>query len=364
MKPLVVILLVVVCVLGCNRDSDKISHKVKTYSSSQGASEQVFGETNNTKTLTHDFGVIVQPIEKEVTCEFEIKNETDNVWNLKQIVNTCSCTIADMTSPKVEAGKTEKILVVYKPVGEGSFDDTRKSLITFEEKETPLFVLYVKSRVREPMTLKPKSLSWAKVGENQAKRDSFEIQNYSGEDWETIEVVEKPEWLKFECKKVPPPQTEPMMKQLWLAEVRVDAAGMKPGGYRGEIRLAGGNGVVSRLPVTLQIASAVSAIPTQLFFGNVRRGEVVTKSIKIIFNPDSIPKNKDEIHFEHGFGRSLQFEWLSSEGETWELQASLKLDNVKIPDEPLVVMTFADPKLPKMSLPIYLMPGEDAKVMP
>jgi hypothetical protein len=58
-----------------------------------------------------------------VTCEFEIKNETQTTWNLKTIVNTCSCTIADMTSPKVEAGKTEKILVVYKPVGEGSFDD-------------------------------------------------------------------------------------------------------------------------------------------------------------------------------------------------------------------------------------------------
>jgi hypothetical protein len=83
--------------MGCERNDKKISPRVRSYSSSEGASEQIFDETENTVTLTHDFGAIVQPIQKESTCEFEIKNETKKTWNLKQIVNTCSCTIADMT---------------------------------------------------------------------------------------------------------------------------------------------------------------------------------------------------------------------------------------------------------------------------
>jgi hypothetical protein len=196
---------------------------------------------------------------------------------------------------------------VYKPVGEGSFDDTRKSLVVFEETEAPKFILYVKSRVREPMTIRPKTLSWTKVGENQVKRDTFEVQNYSEKDWETFEIVEKHEWLNIEYKRIPPPQTEPAMKQFWLANVRVDTTGMNPGEHRGEIKLSGGGNVANQLPVVLQITSAVSVIPTQFFFGNVKRNETATKNVKVAFSPDSIPKEKSEIRFEHNIGKSLQF---------------------------------------------------------
>jgi len=84
-----------------------------------------------------------------------------------------------------------------------------------------------------------------------------------------------------------------------------------------------------------------------------------TKTIKVIFSPDSVPKDKNEIHFEHDFGKSLQFYWLSTDGETWELQASLKLDETKIPDESVAVMTFSDTKLPKITLPVYVMLNEE-----
>jgi hypothetical protein len=35
----------------------------------------------------------------------------------------------------------------------------------------------------------------------------------------------------------------------------------------------------------------------------------------------------------------------------------MKLTDIKIPDEPIVTMTFSNPKLPKIDIPIYVMTG-------
>jgi hypothetical protein len=157
--------------------------------------------------------------------------------------------------------KTEKILVVYKPIGDGSFDDHRKSLVQFEEEIAPKFVLFVKSRVRETIIFKPKSLSWVRVGENQIGKDNFEIQNFSDKKWDKPEITEKPEWLKVEYRNIQPPQTELSMKQLWLAEVNVDTTGMTSGEHRKEIVFKFGENETKLLLVVLQITSVVSAIP-------------------------------------------------------------------------------------------------------
>jgi hypothetical protein len=222
-------------------------------------------------------------------------------------------------------------------------------------------VLFVKSRVREPITFKPKSLSWVRVGENQTRKDHFEIQNFSDRKWDEPKILKKPEWLKVEYRSIQPSQTEPSMKQLWLADVSVDTAGMTSGERRGELVLKFGENETKSLPIVLQITSAVSAIPAQFFFGNVTKNETITKNIKIVFSPDSIPKDKSEIQFEHNLGERLQLHWVAAEGEIWELQALLKLNEEKIPDEPVLVLTFSNPKLPKIQLPIYIMLNTEAK---
>ena len=251
------------------------------------------------------------------------------------------------------------MLLAYKPVGEGAFDDRRKSLIVFAEEKAPKFILFVGSRVREPMTVRPKSLAWTRVGAGQTKKDNFEIQNFSGEEWKAFEIASKPQWLDIELKSVSSPEAEPKMVQLWLANTTADTTKLTPGEHRGEIVLSAtksdGETMTQRCPIVLQITSAVSAVPAQFFFGNVKPNEVATKSIKVFFNPDSIPKDQDEIQFEHNLGDSLKMKWLSAEGESWELEASLKVAGMTIPDDPKIIMTFADPALPKVHLPIYVM---------
>lgn len=345
--------------VGCNEQSNSIPNRLKNYETSEGMPESGFDEASNAVTLSHDFGVLVQPISDTVTHEFEISNNTNFDWTLKQIVNTCSCTVADMTSNKIKPGTTEKVLLVYKPIGNGTFDDYRKSLVVFEEAKAPKIILTVESRVRESMTIRPKSLSWTQVGENQTKKDSFEVQNYSPHPWKTLEVSAKPQWLDVELKSVPPSESEPMMRQWWLADVAVDTTKLTPGEHRGEIILLAtednGQSITQICPLILQITSAVSAVPAQFFFGDVKPNETTMKSIKVMFNPDSIPKDENEIQFKHNFGDSLKFEWLSTEGNTWELQASLNVTDMVLPDEPVAIISFPDPALPKIHLPIYVM---------
>jgi hypothetical protein len=43
------------------------------------------------------------------------------------------------------------------------------------------------------------------------------------------------------------------------------------------------------------------------------------------------------------------------------LQASLKWNDEKIPDEPVVMMVFSDSKLPKIALPVYIILDTEAK---
>lgn len=344
---------------GCDFENNRVPNKLKKYSASGGNSEHILNDAGDTITLTHECGVLLQPITEPVMCEFEIVNNSSESWKLSQIVNTCSCTVADITSPTIVPGQTEKVTVLYKPTGEGSFDDQRKSLVVFEEKEAPRFVLYVSSRVREQMTLRPKSLAWTRVGENQKKMDNFEVQNYSEGDWKTLEVSSKPQWLSVELQSVPPPQSEPAMRQLWLATTTADTVGLTTGEHRGDIVLTAinnhGETITQKCPVVLQITSAVSAIPAQFFFGNVKPNETVTKSIRIVFSPDAIPHNQSEIKFDHNLGDSLTLEWLNTDGDSWELQASLNVGDAVIPDEPMITMTFPNPSLPKLKFPVYVM---------
>jgi hypothetical protein len=189
----------------------------------------------------------------------------------------------------------------------------------------------------------------------------LEIQNFSDQTWDKLEIAEKPEWLTVDYQKIPPPQSDSAMKQRWLADVHVETKGLSPGEHRGEIVFKFGEKETKSLPVVLQITSAVSAIPAQFFFGNIAKNETATKNIKIVFSPDSVPKEKNEVHFEHDFGENLLLNWISVEGETWELQASLTWNDEKIPDDSIVTMTFSNPTLPKIQLPVYVMFNTEAE---
>lgn len=356
-----------VCVaftLGCDQSKTKDSSRVSAFSSSENAAGEIFNETDNTLTLTHDFGVLVHPVENEVTHEFEIKNFSSEAWNVKKILNTCSCSVADITSPTIAPGATEKVMIAYKPIGEGCFDDSRKSLVLFNEESAPKVLILISSQVREPMTVLPQSLAWTRVGENQTKKGSFEVQNFSSKEWTSLEITDQPAWLTAELTKIDLPGDELQMRQLWSVNVIAETEGLRSGRRRGEIKLLAKTPkeeITKVVPVTLQITSAVSAIPGQLFFGTVNLNEPATKTIKVAFAPGAAPKNKDEIQFTHEFGDALQFTWLHTDGEIWELQATILLEKADVPEGAVVEMSFADPKLPKIALPVYVMANPEDK---
>lgn len=155
------------------------------------------------------------------------------------------------------------------------------------------------------------------------------------------------------------------MRQLWLADTVAKTTGLTPGEHRGELVLqavgSSGELITQRCPVALQITSAVSAVPAQFFFGNVKPNETATKSIKIFFSPDVVPKDKNDIRFDHNLGDSLKMDWINTESDSWELQASLKLSDTAIPDEPMVTMIFSNKSLPRIKFPVYVMTSAESE---
>lgn len=318
-------------------------------------------EEKESKILSHDFGVIHYPVEDQ-KCEFEITNSSTSTWHLERIINSCSCAVADISTPKIKPGETAKVLVAYTPRGEGSYDDQRKSLIVFQEKNAPTFTLLVSSQVREDMTVRPVSLSWNQMGKGQTRKDYFEIQNFSKENWDEVEIVSCPEWLSYELKEVQvPPETE-SMKQLYSVSLLVQTDQLDELEYKSSIeieaRTADQEQFHKSIPVSLKLTAAVSLIPEQLFFGGIVPGEESVITVKVNFAPDSIPADTSQITFEHNLGESLKFQWLSTEGDMWELQAILNMPETDLPDNPQVVVNFNDDVLPTLSLPVYAMRTE------
>ena len=340
--------------LGCRKHEEKKNDTITVQ-------DLVRIEEKESKILSHDFGVIHYPVEDQ-QCEFEITNSSKSTWHLERILNTCSCAVADISAPQIKPGETAKVLVTYTPRGEGSYDDQRKSLVVFQEKDAPTFTLLVSSQVREDMTVKPVSLSWNQMGKGQTRKDYLEIQNYSKENWNEVKIVSCPEWLSYELKEVQVPPEKESMKQLYSVALLVQTDQLNKLDYKSSIEIealaANRDPLRKSIPVSLKLTAAAACIPAQLFFGGIAPGEESSITVKVNFAPDSIPADSSQITFEHNLGDSLKFRWLSTEGDVWELQASLSMPEIGLPDDSQVVINFNDEVLPTLTLPVYAVKTE------
>ena len=349
------------CLFGCDRSDGTISARVKHYVSADTETSLV--ESENTITLIHDFGVIVQPITKEVACEFEIKNDSEVTWNLKEIVNTCSCTIADMTSPKVEPGKTEKILVVYNPVGEGSFDDSRKSLVIFEGETAPRYILTVHSRVRDQISVYPKSIDLTNVGKNIERLEQIDIQNFSNQKWIKCEIVNTPNWITTETAIQPRVDHEPSMLQQWQANLHIDTKELNVGDHLHTliIRVLNENAKIDEksINVCVRVIDAMNVIPGQLFFGQVVVKTPAKQTLNLFFSTDATPSSPNEVSFSHQLGEQLTFNWLSTDGNMWVLEATLTLNEKRDCSNDTLRLSCSNAKSSTFDIPLYYFLSDD-----
>lgn len=316
----------------------------------------VSNECAESVVLDHDFGVIKGGNLYE--HEFEIHNDTKIAWSLDRLINSCACTATSVSSQVIQPGTTERIKVGYKSQ-ERSYNDERNVAVVFKESNAPQFVLKIRARVRVPMTISPDKLVFPQLGKGQQRKDSFEIYNFSEADWDSIHIESSTNWLSTNWSAVPVRESDRgIVRQSWCATVTADAGDIPSGQHDGTIviRSIGGKGkeYLNSLKVHALVTSAVTAIPSQLFFGRIKPGETADTTVKIQFSPGSTPKDLSKIAFKHNFGDQLNLRWLKTDGDVWELNAELTLrDGEELSGQKLSV-AFSESGLPSLDLPIYV----------
>lgn len=144
-------------------------------------------------TLTHDFGTINES-DGKVTHKFEFKNTGSQPLIIEQVNASCGCTTPDWTKEPVMPGKNGFVAATYNPANRpGNFAKTIR--VTTNSVES-LIVLTIKGNVvpreKGPEELYPKAIgalrlkqnhiAFAKIFNNETKKQIIEVYNSSNED--------------------------------------------------------------------------------------------------------------------------------------------------------------------------------------
>ena len=309
--------------------------------------------SDNDVVLEHDFGLVMPEEQRE--HRFAIHNSTTRKWTLREVINVCACTATDLSAPGIAAGATEEVTVTYQ-TGSGSRGERRRVVLLFEEPGAPRVFLVIRAKIREPMTLSPPNVQFLDLGKGLARERLFEVQNFGESDWDSVVVEPTVSWLRTTVNEITFEAGEDLPRQIWRISVTADAADLSHGEHDARIAVearAAASRLVREEPVHVRVTSAVNAVPSQFFFGQVRVGQPVKQTIKIRFTHDAVPASATEIVFEHNLGKQLGQEWLDSEGDQWELCARLTPRRDMDLSDAKIIMGFADPEMPTVDLPIY-----------
>ena len=311
------------------------------------------GEGNKTLSLGHDFGIL-KP-EEQVEHRFVIENETDMQWTFRKVIKSCACTVTDLSAPAIEPGKEETATVTY-TAGGVTQNDQRRIVVLFEEAQAPRVVLHVRARVRESMTRVPPKLELLDLGKGKSSQTNLEVQNFSDHDWKSISLQPSADWLAASSTPLDFDRDgEQWPRQIWRITVTADASTMGVGAHHGHIEVTaeGPEKLFHRIPVHASVISTVIAIPEQIFFGKVTTGESTSRSVTLRFSPDAVPESQEQIRLQHSLGDQLQLEWSRTEGQSWELSAAFTPDGSRQVSGQKVTISFSDPELPSLMIPIY-----------
>lgn len=318
-------------------------------------------EPNTVRIMKHDFGFRLSPVTTPLRHDFELLNDSQNAWTVKKIVNTCACSVVGMTKTVIAPGEKGCVSLGYKPIGDGSFDDERKSLVLFNEDTAPKFALYAKAQVRTPLSVHPSHVVFSRVGKGQKRLAPIEVMNFSDEKWSGIEVFDLPAWL---TASVEPQQSTSLgsngegrsILQQWKINLSLKTSNLPHGQHTCRVRIhstGASTTYANRLPVKMLISRAVQAIPSQLFFGGLKVGEPAHQSIRLRFSPKLIPKNAEDIRFEHNLGSQLEYELRRIKDDTWEVMTTLNLSKVPAESMSEASFSFLSVDAPVVKVPIY-----------
>jgi uncharacterized protein DUF1573 len=341
---------IVVATSSCSNDDLSARNAVGSDSSSNTPSSP----QPNELVLEHDFGLL--PLKETLRHRFSIENSSDVAWSVLRIHEGCRCFVLAGFPDRIDPGSQEEFEVSYR-TGSVNHDDDRSVLVQFNEAEAPLLRVRITSRVRDEMAFVPPSVHLPQVGKGDGAEANFEIQNFGGTPWESIDVLSPDEFLTVQSTLVKEGNTPGEPRQVWRAVVTVDASNLDVGQQRTvlQVKAAGKDAIVREYVVNLSVASAVDAIPGQFFFGTVSPEEVATRKVMIRFAPQSVPATHESIVLDHDGGTALTFSWGEMKDNYWELIGTLRAEQSSSYFERKLTVTFPGESLPALHLPVRAM---------
>lgn len=223
--------------------------------------------------LSRDFGSV--PRGPVLTHPFRITNKTGGVLQIGQIRVSCGCVTATPTQTQLAPGESAAILVnmdtrrfsglktvtLYVPLVQSRYEEVR---------------LWVQANSRDDVMLTPDSLSFGQIKPGAQPAVSTNITLLGNSEWQIVEVHSDSNYVSARLVEVKRENSE-VVYQL-TGRVRGDTP---VGKWYSDLWLKTNNPATPRVrvPVTVEVESALSVSPAALALGEVKAGTVVERKV-------------------------------------------------------------------------------------
>ena len=285
--------------------------------------------------LTHDFGTILA--NRTSGHIFNIHNDSNVEWSFKRIEVPCSCTVASHDAATIKPGGTAAVSVSYQSKSE-VYDDDRSAIVTFNETEAPSIKLRILARVREEITILPKTLEI--YCSSQAEQIShFDIFSYSDTDFGLPQIVTDLKNTSIEVSQIPindrplvgsqTQNNEQGIRQAWrvLVDARREQAETQVLESRILISLVNSTNAETRqskvIPLRIRDRGMIRAMPSSMFFGSIKLN--TPGEYRVLVRGTRLAEVKEaDVTVRHDLGSDFHFEFKRQDEETWLLTTRLK----------------------------------------
>ncbi|MEA3504241.1 MAG: DUF1573 domain-containing protein [Bacteroidota bacterium] len=140
------VVMVMLAVMGCNSNSDKLSTDlVNNPKSAEGRTSNKIANIEFEK-LEHDFGTVISG--EVVLYKFKFKNSGNADLLIAEVSSTCGCTVAEYPKKPIKPGETKFIEVTFDSHNRGGFQNKTVTLLTNSENSKTY--LKIKAKVIRP----------------------------------------------------------------------------------------------------------------------------------------------------------------------------------------------------------------------
>lgn len=237
--------------------------------SAHAAAESYFSEKG------FDFGPT--PRGPRLTHQFQFTNKGKEPVLIVRVRASCTCLTAFAPAQRIMPGESANV-TVHMDTRRFSGSKSETIYVTFKEPKEEEVALKIQANAREEFVLSADKIAFGMVRPGAVRTASIQATLAGDPKWEISEVKSESEFIKASAKLVKRSGNEVSFEI--AATLR---PGLAVGRWETDIWLKTTNADVGkvRIPVSVEVAAAYSATPSEIAFGEVKVGTPAEKSVFI-----------------------------------------------------------------------------------